>query len=130
MTDLSTLVPQPRDIEIKHPVSDEPVGLSITLLPDTDPRVRAVARKALNERLIGKGKLSAEKIEQNRLDMLVASVSGWGWEGDLTFKGSKPDFTESNLRAVLAHLPWIQDQIDAELVDRSEFFRSAAEAAG
>ncbi|AVY67161.1 hypothetical protein [Xanthomonas translucens] len=124
MTDLSTIVAAERDIDIKHPVTEEEIGLRITLLPSTHPQVKAAARKSLNERLAGKGKLTAEKIEQNRMDMLVASVSGWDWQGDLTFKGEKPAFNDDNLRKVLKHLSWMQDQIDAELGNSADFFPS------
>ncbi|MGL0786526.1 hypothetical protein [Xanthomonas translucens] len=124
MTDLSTIVAAERDIDIKHPVTDDVIGLRITLLPNTHPQVKAAARKSLNERLAGKGKLTAEKIEQNRMDMLVASVSGWDWQGELNFQGEKPAFNEVNLRKVLKLLPWVQDQIDAELGNSADFFPS------
>ncbi len=106
MTDLSTIVPAERELDIKHPATDEPVGLTITLLPDAHPQVRAASRKTLNERLAGKGaKPTAERLEQGRIDMLVASVGAWDWKGDLTFHGSKPEFTNANLRAVFKELP-------------------------
>ncbi|WP_115560015.1 hypothetical protein [Xanthomonas arboricola] len=125
MTELTTIVAAERAIDIKHPATDAPVGLRITLLPDTHPQVRAASRKALNDRLMGKGKLTAEKMEQGRTEMLVASVGGWEWLGDLTFHGAKPALTDETLRKVLKELPWIGDQIDGELGNRAEFFRSA-----
>ncbi|PPT88886.1 hypothetical protein XarbCFBP8149_07250 [Xanthomonas arboricola] len=100
------------------------MGLRITLLPDTHPQVRAASRKALNDRLMGKGKLTAEKMEQGRTDMLVASVGGWEWQGDLTFHGAKPPLTDESLRKLLKELPWISDQLEVELGNRAEFFRS------
>jgi hypothetical protein len=129
MTDLSTIVAAERAIEIKHPSTDEPVGLALTILPDTHPQVRAASRKLSNERLMGKGKLTAEKLEAGRIDMLVASVGGWEWRGDLNFEGTKPEFSEANLRKVIKRLPWIGDQIDREVADRAEFFRGADQAA-
>lgn len=130
MTDISTIVATARDIDIKHPVTDQPLGLTITLLPDTHPKVRAAARKALNDRMSGKGKITAEQIEENQLALLCASVFGWDWQGDLSFHGDKPEFTDANLRKVLKELSWVKEQIDAELVNRTEFFRSDEESAG
>ncbi len=123
MTDIANIVATERAIDILHPATEEPVGLSITLLPDSHHTVKAAARKALNERLSGKGKLTAERIEANRLDLLVASVGGWEWQGDLTFRGEKPDYNEANVRKVLKALPWIKNQIDKELGETEEFFR-------
>ena len=128
MTDLSSIVAAERSIEIKHPATDEPVGLLLTLLPDSHPQVRAASRKATNERLLNRGKVTAEKMESGRIDMLVASVGGWEWKGDLHFHGKKPPFDETNLRQVFKELSWVADQADSALGDRAAFFRSTDEA--
>lgn len=130
MTDLSTIKAAERGIDITHPGTGDEVGLRIILLPDNHPQVRAASRKSLNDRLYAKGKVTAEKMEASRIDMLVASVGGWQWSGDLTFHGEKPEFNDANLRKVLKELSWISEQIDAGLGDRAEFFRGADEAAG
>ncbi len=130
MNDLSTIVAAERVIDINHPVNGTATGLRLTLLPETHPKVREAARKALNDRLQGKGKVTAETIEESRLSMLVASIGGWEWKGEATFEGDKPDFTDTNLRKVIQRLPWIQDQIDQELGERAEFFREPEEQAG
>lgn len=131
MNDLSNVIATERTIDIKHPATGVPVGLSITLLPDSHKQVREVARRAIDERLSGKaGKPTAEKLEQGRTDMLVASVGGWEWKGALTFRGKKPDLTAANVRAVFTELPWVAEQVDLELGDRAAFFRSTEAAAG
>ncbi|ATS40461.1 MULTISPECIES: hypothetical protein [Xanthomonas] len=124
MTELTTIVAAERVIDIKHPATEAPIGLRITLLPDTDERVRAVARKAVNERLAGKGKLTAEKSEQGRLDILTASMGGWEWAAGLSFHGEQPQLTQQIARQLLTELPWIADQIDTVLGDRAGFFPS------
>lgn len=128
MSEITAIVAVARAIDIKHPATEAPVGLRITLLPDTHPKVRAASRKALDDRLQGKGKITAAKMEQGRTDMLVASVGGWEWQGDLTFHGDKPSLTDESLRKVLKELPWIGDQLEVELGNRAEFFRSAEDA--
>lgn len=130
MTDLSTIVATARTIDIKHPATDAPVGLVLTILPDSSPQVRAASRKLTNERMLGRGKLTAEKMEAGRIDMLVASVGGWEWQGDLTFHGNKPAFEEKALRTLFKDLPWVAEQVDAALGDRAEFFRGADQEAG
>src|SRR5690606_19588845 len=100
MTDLSTIVATERTIDIKHPRTGQPVGLRITLLPDSHPKIRAASRKAMNERLTSRSKATAERIESARLDMLVAAVGGWEWLGDLTFRGDRPEATPEAVREV------------------------------
>lgn len=130
MTDLSTIVATERTIDIKHPRTGQPVGLRITLLPNSHPNVRAASRKALNERLTNRNKATAERIESVRMDLLVAAIDGWEWRGDLTFRGNKPEAEPAAIREVLAALPWVADQLDNEMGDQTEFFRGSEEAAG
>lgn len=128
MTDISSIVPNERTIEIKHPASGEPIGLKITLLPASAEPVLAAQRSMINERLRRDVKTTAERMEANRLALIESAVKGWEWEGELTFEGSKPDFTPANLRKVLKALTWLRDQIDQELGNDAAFFGSSASA--
>lgn len=129
MTDISTITPRTRKLDIRHPATKQKIGLSVDLRPDSDPAVREVIRKQTNERLQGE-RPDADRIEANRIDVLVAAVGGWDWEGEATFEGKKPTFSEPAVRQVLTRLPWIRDQIDLALGDSAAFFRSSDEAAG
>lgn len=129
MTDLSTIVAAERTIEIKHPATSAPLGLTITLLPDSHPQVREATRKRLNARLQSREKVTAERLDADALDQIIAHASAWDWAGDLTFHGEKPEFSAAKLRAVLTELPWIQRQLDAELANDAEFFRDTDGAA-
>lgn len=124
MTDISTIVAAARTVDIKHPATAEPIGLKVTVLPDSDPKVKAARRKWLNERLQRGMKVTAEKLEAQQLSIIEAAVSGWEWEGELTFHGEKPAFTDGNLRKVLKELPWIKSQLDEELGDEAAFFQN------
>ncbi|MGE8288664.1 MAG: hypothetical protein ACN6RG_11930 [Stenotrophomonas sp.] len=128
MTELTNIVANQRPLQIKHPATDEPTGLVLILLPDSHPAVRAASRKATNERMYNRGKVTAEKLESGRIDMLVASIGGWEWQEDLTFMGEKPAFGEQKLRELFKVLPWVGDQVDFALGDRAAFFRSSEEA--
>lgn len=122
--DISSITAAERVVDIKHPATAEPIGLKVTLLPDTDPKVKAARRKFLNERLQRGMKVTAEKLEAQQLSIIEAAVGGWEWLGDLTFHGEKPDFTEANLRKVLKELSWVKSQLDEELGDDAAFFQS------
>lgn len=125
MTDIATIIPTTRTIDILHPATKEPIGLRIDLRPESHPAVREAVRKITNDRLNLRGKLSAERMEANRLEVLIASIDGWSWEGDTTFEGEKLAFAEPNVRKVLKKLPWIRDQVDIALAETEEFFRTA-----
>lgn len=129
MTDIATIVPTTRTIDILHPATKEPIGLRIDLRPESHPAVREAVRKITNDRLNLRGKLSAERMEANRLEVLIASIDGWSWEGDTTFEGEKLAFAEPNVRKVLKKLPWIRDQVDIALAETEEFFRTAESGA-
>lgn len=126
--DISTIVANPRTFDIKHPATGEPIGLKITVLPSSDPKVKAARRKLLNDRLHRNHNVTAERIEQSNLALLESAVSGWEWEGELTFENGKPDFSEQALRKVLRALPWVKDQIDEELGNDAAFFEASATA--
>ncbi|KOQ76416.1 hypothetical protein ABW45_11680 [Stenotrophomonas maltophilia] len=106
------------------------MGLVLTLLPDSHPQVKAAGRKAINDRINHRGKVGAEQIEASRIGMLCASIGGWEWQGELTFHGEKPEFTQQTLQQLLKELPWVGEQVDVALTDRAEFFRRPDETDG
>lgn len=124
MTDISTIVAAARTVDIKHPATGNAIGLKITLLPDSDEKVKAAQRKCLNERMQRRGKVTAELLDAQAFAITVASASGWDWDGEATFHGEKPEFSEANLRKVLKELPWIKDQLLEERGDDAAFFPS------
>ncbi len=130
MTDISTIVAAERAIDIKHPATGLPIGLRITLLPDSHPKVRAESRRMTNERMASRGKTTADEIESARLGLLSASVGNWEWQGDLNFQGQKPEASPVAVRGVMEALPWIADQVDRELANQASFFRIPEETAG
>ena len=130
MTELTNIAAAERRLEIQHPATDEPVGLVLLLLPDSHPQVKVAARKAANERMSHRGKVTAEHLEAARMGMLTASVSGWEWKGELTFHGKKPAFDQQTLDALLKELPWVAEQVDLALNDRAAFFRGADQTGG
>lgn len=121
--DITDIKAASRQVKIKHPVSDEEIGLTITLIPESDQKVQAAQRKFLNERIHRGKKVTAEQIEAGTLSKVVAAISGWEWKG-MVFKGEVPEFTEANVRKVLKELPWVRTQIDTELGDDAAFFQN------
>ncbi|RZZ84777.1 hypothetical protein [Pseudoxanthomonas winnipegensis] len=126
MTDIFSIVPAERAIQILHPGTGAPVGLSITLRPDSHPKVQAALRRSVNAKLVARNKLPAATADHDRIELLVSAVAGWEWQGDLTFNGDKPECSECNVKAVLSELPWVASQIDQEMADTAAFYRTSS----
>lgn len=123
--DISNINANPRDIEIYHPGTREPIGLTITVLPVYHKQVKKAQRerfnKAANDRRPNK-KHTLEQIEESNDALLAAAVGGWEWEGDTTFEGEKPECTEDNVRRVFKALPWVKAQVKDEFDQYEAFF--------
>lgn len=120
--DLSSVKPVDRRVDIKHPVTREDTGLVFVLKPYSDPSVKAVQRRLANTRLRNGRKITAEQLEDAKLEVLCAAVSGWEWNGEATFGGEKLEFNAANVRKVLKSVDWIREQVDEELGDDAAFF--------
>jgi len=123
--DLEKVEAQNRWVSIRHPGTDEPLGLEVELRPMSDPKVREAKRKAQNARL-RKSKITAEQLESFTRDLCVAAVADWKFtDAELTLWGEQPECSESKLRKALTNLPWLQAQIDVELDDDAAFFSAS-----
>lgn len=121
--DISSIAPNERVIDIVHPATEEPIGLKITLLPSSHENVKKVQRHQQNRRLQSrKFNVTAEQLEAQGLELLVAAISGWEWSGDANFEGEVPEFNAENVRRVLKKADWIRDQVDKELANDAAFF--------
>ncbi|MFC4729089.1 hypothetical protein [Coralloluteibacterium thermophilus] len=124
MTDIATIVASERTIQIKHPATGAPLGLALTIRPDSHPEVKKARRAIFNERLKADAPASAEQLEEGQTSVMVAAVAAWEWSGDATYRGKKPRLDESTLREVLSTLPWVRDQLATELGNDAAFFPS------
>lgn len=122
--DISGITATTSRVDIRHPATQEPVGLVIWIKPMSDPAIKAVQRRFTNETLRQRGmKITAEKAEANRTDILIACIDKWEWNGEAEFNGEKPELTPENARKVLK-LDWIRDQVDEALGDEASFFKA------
>ena len=124
--DISTLTPNERIIEIKHPANDENLGIRVTIVSLNDNKTKQIRRQFINKRLEleKKGKsFRADDIEENEIDLLIASMTGWDWY-DAEFHGEKPEFNENSIKKVFHELPWFKDQVSEAVSDEKAFFLS------
>ena len=126
MNDITNIAPKEQTIEILHPSSDEPVGISVSLMSPDDPRMKTIKRKItdFNLQKQKRGKvLKAIEVEDNEIALIGATLTGWEWYGDdVSFKGEKPEFNPKNVAAVLKEITWFKKQLSDELDDTKGFF--------
>jgi hypothetical protein len=124
--DILSIKPETLDIEIRHPASGAPIGLTISCVSMESDEVKAVERKIKTRALKNRGQINADILEANTIALLSAAIVGWLWAPDLTLGTlSDPPLTDANKSALLA-VPWISKQIDAALGDDSAFFQQSA----
>lgn len=128
---LALAVDLPARMEIVSPVTGlvlrdaagEPAWLDL-LSPDSAP-VKAVQRRQLDRRLQTRAKLSAETLEAEAVELLVAACRGWRL---LTLDGAPLDvaFGEASARELFGapELSWLRKQADEFLGNAGNFRRT------
>lgn len=122
-------------MQLRHPGTDQPLldgeaPITITLISRDSNQFQSLQRKVTNRRLqragkAGKLKVSIEEIEEDSIDLLVAATKGW--QG-IEFKGSVLPYSPENARVLYEALPWVKEQVDAFINDRSNFLGNSSKA--
>lgn len=128
-----TTAEQGAAITIYHPKTNLPLDITITVCGSDSETFRKISRKQLNRRLEQSSKarnrqvqMTAEELEAEALDVLVACTKGWA-------TGARPEIelnpgewlpcTPEHVRTVYEELPWLREQIDQAIGDRSNFLQ-------
>lgn len=121
--DILAIQPDTITVEIKHPGTSAPIGLTLQCVSLESDQVKAVERAIKNRALRGgRNTVTAEKIEDNTVEILSAAVVGWEWADDLTLGDlKKPPLNKANV-AKLMQVGWIAKQVDTALGDEAAFF--------
>lgn len=128
MADIASIKYVEKKVEIVHPATKEPLGVSVTLMSPDDARLEAVRTKLLDKRLAleAKGKnFKADEVNHNRDMVLFRAMTEWKWDGDATFEGEKPELTQANVLKVFNELPWFRKQVDEAFSEAEGFFGNA-----
>lgn len=122
--DVSQALDDGIDVDIRHPTTNLPIGLTVRVTGYEGDRAKALRRKNLNEALRNPRHVqTAEEAEARVLRIQVAIVLDWTWSG-LTLDGETPDCTPEQVERVLRRFPFIAEQIDAAAGDRSSFLQA------
>lgn len=112
--DLSTVVNTEAlfTLELKHPATEQPFGVTFEIRSVSSPEAKAVQRKNLDKRLERqqRGKLvKSDQAINAEIEHLAACVAGWEW-GEHTFGGEVLEYSFKNVCKVL-ETDWIFSQV-------------------
>lgn len=120
-------------IDIRHPKTNLPLGIQITVCGSDSETCKRIQRKQINRRLElsarsrnNKVAMTAEEIEAEALDILVSCTKGWNTGDRKEIELADDEWlpcTPENVRRVYEELPWLREQIDQEIGDRSNFLQ-------
>ncbi|MGO4835310.1 hypothetical protein AB4144_23940 [Rhizobiaceae sp. 2RAB30] len=121
--DILSIQPQTITVDIKHPSTGSRIGLSIDCVSLEDDRGKQVERLIKNKVLrSGRSTVTAERLEDNTIELLTAAIIAWHWDEGLTLGELKsPPLNKANVAKLLA-VSWIAKQVDAALGDEAAFF--------
>ncbi len=122
--DILDIKPSTITLDIKHPATGDPVGISLELQSLSSPDCKAVERQIRNKALrSGRNGLTADAVEANTTALLCAATVGWIWADGVTLNGeANPACTAEN-KAALFKQAWLASQVDEALGDDAAFFR-------
>lgn len=96
--------------------------LTITLIGQDSAEFRAMqhrlSSKRLNAAVKKKLRLDADELDADTLSMLAKSTKAW--QG-IVVEGKALDCNESTARSLYERMPWIREQVEEFISDRSNF---------
>lgn len=139
--DITSVKPNESILSIVHPATGKNLGIVISLLSISDPKMKKIKRqiqdRALQLQRKGKGFDSAQ-LDENENVLLFNAMTGWTWgtptddegkeipgETPALFHGETPAFTKENVFKVFNELEWFRDQIDEKVSDTKSFFQAS-----
>jgi hypothetical protein len=126
--DLTAAADKGAALTLRHPVTDEDLTaddgtpMTITLLGSDSGKFKRAFGDLRKKAQGRKGAASDAEIERNTVNILVSVTTGWS---GIVWEGKPLGFSEENAKMLFTARPWIRDQMDAFMADRSNFFGKA-----
>jgi len=130
--DTTSAADQGATMHVAHPVTgvalsqEDGSPVSLILAGEDSERFRKQDRTARSRRLArqqqGRAmKLSADELDSDALEMLVAVTVGWS---GLALDGADLPYSPDNARKLYTRLPWLREQAQAFVLDRANFLKA------
>lgn len=123
---LTDLLPKVAKLKVLHPISKEPLGLTLHVVGHDSKQFRDTYREILKSTQ-GKKEADLLELEKSNLRLVAACIVGWDAEAEEAFG---PFSTARALEIVaMDELSFIKEQVEAFISERSNFFRTDSEGA-
>lgn len=86
-----------------------------------DKRLQEAQTSAMNKGQ--KAKVTGEVVELENRRTLLACIAGWE---NIEVDGAPLEVSEENANALLDRFPWIEEQVDTAIMDRSNFIKPSS----
>jgi hypothetical protein len=125
--DISTIKSDKAEMDLLHPATDDPIGITFTLLPMDDPDVKKAARSIQNK-LQNKKKqhFTASETEANGMELMYIIITDIKWKKDVDWNGEKLTAKKSDLKKMLAPAKssWIRKQLEEYIGETENFYQN------
>lgn len=116
-------------LHLKHPVTDQPLGIVFNIRSSTSDEVKRVGRKHLDERTerSQRGKLvKGDTLVRYEVEKAAAAIASWDW-GENQYKGEIPELSLKKAADILDAEDWIFDQVKEAANNLANFTTSSVE---
>lgn len=116
------------EMPVLHPVTgdaltnDKGDAMTITLVGTDSVEFKSIVRDRLRKQPASKAKqVDLEEAEQRGIELLAKITQGWS---GIQFEGKPLAFSYENAVKLYSELPWLKEQVDKFVADRSNFIKS------
>ena len=117
-------------LTLKHPVTGgiltntDGAAITLTVIGQDAAKYRQARNALIEKRPTGKTQLPMSYLEAESLELSCAAVIGWS--DNVVLDGQALAFSPANVRRVFVLLPWIKEQVDDFVAERSHFLPASS----
>lgn len=125
LTQFADLIPAQEEgivVDILHPVTGDPIGMSVQVAGPDSERARKARQAVMNANMRSNAasRPKANELEESQRKVIAKSVISWiGVELD----GKELDCTTDNVIKVFADYPFIYEQVSGAAANRAGFIK-------
>lgn len=122
------------EISLRHPATQEPIGMHITVMgrdSDAFREMQAQQNRGRLDRAVRAGSLKKgmlrEQVDRDAIRLLAACTRSWRQDGveggTLTVDGVEVECTAAAAEDLYTKYPWVREQVDEAVMDRANFLQ-------